>query len=718
MPGGLIQVVAYGSQDLFLTSTPEITYFKTVYRRYTNFSFDTINIPFDTAVGFGETSQVNIPKVGDLIHKMYLQIQIPSVYLTRTTNSTEITNAQNNLTLAQNNYTAVKNFMEVNIQSYRNANSAYIAVNSSKQNLIDAINNTFNSLDPENTITSAFANVLQNINVVETPVNFNYYSISMADLINRSDVTGMTISQLYGLLTYGIEQSQKVDYFFYQQILDCQNILDDVKNTNRKFAWVNKLGHSIIDYVEVTIGGTNIDKQYGRWIDIWFELTGNKNQQDTYNIMIGNTADMTTYNRETKPTKTLFIPLQFWFNRNNGLAIPLVSLEYHDVAIITKIRPVQDIAYTELLSDETYVYLDDLFADNGYNIDMSLLVDFYYLDGPERRKFAQGSHEYLIEQIQEIDITNYNTTNTQITIDFFHPCKEIYWIAQKNSYITNTNGDTKCQWTNYGLNDTTGQGNTVVSSELFLNGYTRIDKKDGNYFNYVQPNTYHTNTPSDGINSYSFAINPEEHQPSGTCNFSRISNALLALTLDNSSLTYTQTISGTIQNLHLNTLTLTPISQNVVNYVGSTIDISSTYQYAVTNYDSVNNIVTVSGDISNTIYYDLSYVITDSSANTDTGTISEINFNQINIDENSKNVAGFYNGWTMQLGTYNYTVSDYDNINNLIILDDYVQKYTVVTGETYILTKPPEETNINIYVYALNYNILRFISGMAGLAYT
>ena len=711
-------MVAYGSQDLFLTSTPEITYFKTVYRRYTNFSFDTINIPFDNDDGFGITSSVTIPKIGDLIHKMYLQINIPSVYLTRTTNQNDINNALASLNLAKNNYNTVQQFMKINTQAYRNAYNSYIAINSNKNDIITNVQLTFQNLDSTGSITQAFNQVLENIDTIKTPVDFNYNSISMNELVTRSDVSTMTSTELFNLLKYGIVQSTKVDNFFYTQILNAQNYYNDVNNQNRRFAWVNKLGHSIIDYIEVTIGGTSIDKHYGRWLDIWYELTGNKNQQNIYNKMIGEIPELTTFDRVIKPSKTLFVPLQFWFNRNNGLALPLVSLEYHDVEIRVKIRNAQDVSYTELQNDESYINIDDIFTDSGFNLNISLLVDFYYLDGPERKKFAQGSHEYLIEQVQVITDTNIISNIVQTNIDFFHSCKEIIWITQKNSYTTNEDGTNKCQWCNYSINNS-NIGNPTNNAELLFNGYNRIDRYDGTYFNYVQPNTYHTNTPSDGINSYSFSINPQEHQPSGTCNFSRLSNVLLKLYLNDMIILSSETSVGNLQNLYINKIQLSDTP--TFDYIGQTIDISGgLYQYTIINYDDENNIITVdtsnNTSINDNIYIGLDYSINYNN-NTDTGTINGLLFNQVVIESTSKNINDYYDNWNMQLGTNNYNVISYDNSKFLIEIDNYINKYDIISGENYILTQPEVSTNANLYIFATNYNILRFISGMAGLAY-
>jgi hypothetical protein len=103
-------------------------------------------------------------------------------------------------------------------------------------------------------------------------------------------------------------------------------------------------------------------------------------------------------------------------------------------------------------------------------------------------------------------------------------------------------------WFNY-ANLLNHEGNPISSVLLQLNGHDRFDEQDGNYFNYVQPWESHSATPSDGVNVYSFALNPEDHQPSGTCNFSRIDNATLNVTLPNG------TVNSSDKQATLNVLT-------------------------------------------------------------------------------------------------------------------------------------------------------------------
>ena len=261
----------------------------------------------------------------------------------------------------------------------------------------------------------------------------------------------------------------------------------------------------------------------------------------------------------------LYIPLEFWFCRNPGLALPLIALQYHEVKINIEFRAASDCCAGE---------------SSGLSLAAaSLFVDYIYLDTDERRRFAQVSHEYLIEQVQFTGDESVSSVSNKIKLNFNHPCKELIWVVQKDSVLLDTAAGGK-QWFNYTdavdasplsgnpsdpyggdivlavqsaeaqansdypsstgvvkdvntvqwVNKDTGF-NPVFSAKLQLNGHDRFSERMGRYFNLVQPYQHHTNVPKTGINVYSFGLKPEEHQPSGTCNMSRIDNATLQLTL-------------------------------------------------------------------------------------------------------------------------------------------------------------------------------------------
>ena len=366
MGGGLLQLVAYGAQDVYLTGNPQITFFKVVYRRHTNFSMEAIEQTFNGTADFGKRVTCQISRNGDLIHRMYLQVTLPA-------------------------------------------------------------------------------------------------------------------------LTSG---KQYTDY----------------------------VGLALINNIELEIGGQRIDKQYGDWMYIWNELSLNYGKRTGYRSMVGASL---SYSGGSTAAETLYVPLEFWFCRNPGLALPLIALQYHEVKVNLEFRNLSQLgAY-----DVSGVFLG---LSSGSLGSTSLWVDYIFLDTDERRRFAQLSHEYLIEQLQftgEESATSSSTTS-KVKLNFNHPVKELVWIMQRDVNVSSSN-----DWFNYTDNQVEGSGNNLITSaKLQLNGHDRFAERAGGYFNLVQPYQHHTNIPTnEGINVYSFALKPEEHQPSGTLNFSRIDSAVLNL---------------------------------------------------------------------------------------------------------------------------------------------------------------------------------------------
>lgn len=536
MAGGLIQIAAYGSQDLFLTGTPEITFFKVVYRRHTSFSMESIKVTFDDPVGFNEFTVVKVPKVGDLMHKTYLEVTLPEINLKRLRDAED---KQNEITLAQadrdealSNYELIYQFMTINRSAYQDAFLIHIAENTTENltgDMISAITDIFSQPGNQGIIEAT-----RDLLTRDLLAPFTYNEVSMDAIASTFNVSSDP-DELFKALNVGIAKSIKTQDYYYNVYLDNDKILIDTKNDNILFAWVDRVGHALIESIEVKIGGHKIDKHYGDWLNIWYELTANRDMEQIYFEMIGNVSELTTFDRTIKPRYILKIPLQFWFCRFNGLAIPLVALEYHDVNINIKFRKFEELCYIEENTNIEYslidggITLDEVPDETSTDINACLLIDYIYLDNHERRRFAQSSHEYLIEQLQVFDKTNVTQQIVQYQLNnFVHPSKELIWVAQRTSFTRNTTGYNRCRWDNYSP-DIQNKGNNISFSSMDFHSYNRIIRLDGNYFNYVQPYEYHRTTPSDGINMYAFAIFPEEYQPSGSANLSRLSKITIFL---------------------------------------------------------------------------------------------------------------------------------------------------------------------------------------------
>ena len=396
MGGGLLQLVAYGAQDVYLTGNPQITFFKVVYRRHTNFAIEAIEQTPTGSNSLGSRVSFQITRNGDLIHRVY----------------------------------------------------------------------------------------------------------------------------------------------FYGVIAASGTATDAV-------ALVPNFGHKLLKTIELEIGGQRIDKHYSEWLYIWNELSLPLGKRDGYNVMVGANARNISTKLVVGENYELYVPLEFWFCRNVGLALPLIALQYHEVKInieyeseaLMKDTSAANYTFQEEIKTTGYTANGSL-APLGTTVSLkldkaTLWVDYIFLDTDERRRFAQLSHEYLIEQLQFTgadSITSSGDSMKSIRMNFNHPCKELVWTIK--------NTGTNVYWNNYSTagggasNDHLDSTNPVTNAKIMLNGNDRFATRKGDYFSLVQPYQHHENTPDkfhQGINVYSFALKPEEHQPSGTLNMSRIDTAVLSL---------------------------------------------------------------------------------------------------------------------------------------------------------------------------------------------
>jgi hypothetical protein len=381
---------------------------------------------------------------------------------------------------------------------------------------------------------------------------------------------------------------------------DLPNLVD---NGDSYWRWVDNVGHVLIQLVEVEIGGQLIDRQYGDWLEIWSQLTVPAGQQIGYKQMIGQdpldpigrpsglqelgpggpgsasnpgpsfpsviSGDQNSGAPSNTP-RTLYIPLQFWFCRNVGLSLPLIALQYHEVKINLTINQLTTLVlgFTGSESNLGPTGQANIMATPPSSSNFSgsatqtslqncsLWVDYIYLDTDERRRFAQVSHEYLIEQLQFTGTETLTGNTTNVKLNYNHPVKELVWVLQPWASFNQWNNYTDRPAIQLKSNASTSTSGTALSfiqnsSQTFsnpwqsrnpfeyvklqLNGHDRFYQRYGTYFNQVQTRDHHTNIPdSPGICVYSFALKPEDHQPSGTCNFSRIDNATLNVTLTGS----------------------------------------------------------------------------------------------------------------------------------------------------------------------------------------
>jgi hypothetical protein len=326
MGGGLMQLVAYGAQDVYLTGNPQITFWKVTYRRHTNFAMESIEQTFNGQADFGRRVQCTISRNGDLAYRTYLQVTLPEIG-------------------------------------------------------------------------------------------------------QDSCCNPAPCSKVYA-------------------------------------RWLDYPGEQLISMVEVEIGGQRIDRQYGDWMHIWNQLTLTAEQERGYNKMVGQTTQLTYLidpsfadvdsacanntvpaavcaPRNALPETTLYIPLQFWFCRNPGLALPLIALQYHEVRINLELRPSDEVlfAVTDLTEGKSFEgvgdgqSVKDAVSYQKSLVAASLYVDYVFLDTDERRRMAQNPHEYLIEQLQFTGDESVGSSSNKIKLNFNHPCKELIFVVQPDANV-------------------------------------------------------------------------------------------------------------------------------------------------------------------------------------------------------------------------------------------------------------------------------------------
>ena len=303
------------------------------------------------------------------------------------------------------------------------------------------------------------------------------------------------------------------------------------------FGWIQGIGNYLVKNVSIEIGGKQIDEHYGKWMDIWSELNISGSQTAGYGTMVGksyNDSIWKPYDPTVEPGSKLMIPLLFWFCRNPGLAIPLVALQYHEVKIKLSFESFKNLIVAVTNGQYQTPVLNGINPQlNGIN-QFKIWNNYFFLDTVERRKFAQNPHEYLIEQVQSQtgNVTSLTQEN-QIRINLNHPTKELIWVFNRNG--TSAPSCDFSVGTNIIPNGTPAQFAPLYSFKLLLNGTDRFKERPGEYFRLVQNYDSHTRIPGNYIYTYSFALRPEEHQPSGTCNFSRIDTSQMYFYLRNSS---------------------------------------------------------------------------------------------------------------------------------------------------------------------------------------
>jgi len=286
-------------------------------------------------------------------------------------------------------------------------------------------------------------------------------------------------------------------------------------------SWTNNIGCFIIDWVELQFGGEPIDRITGDLLDIFMDITTPSGKKQPLYDMIGKYSTFNN-NTQTEALK-LLIPIPFWFCRSIEKALPLISMQYTDIKLVFQFKPF-DKCWYKLSNGETPSSTPSITKAN-------LICNFIYLDVFERTKFAKAqNHEYLIEQFQTLNGFQLaqNLINANVRLFFNHNIKELYWTYRTNIATSYNDYNNYANVTNYG---TSNEFIIAPFNEMNLrfNGNDRFEKLAETFFRLYQPYKHHSSGTNDYIYMYSFALTPEDTQPSGTCNFSKLDNITLNL---------------------------------------------------------------------------------------------------------------------------------------------------------------------------------------------
>jgi hypothetical protein len=292
-------------------------------------------------------------------------------------------------------------------------------------------------------------------------------------------------------------------------------------------SYVNSIGHALIQEITLEVGEQEIDRQNGEWMEIWSNYTTPTDKRTAFYNMIGK-VDGFSPPTLFGPLK-LYIPLRFWFCKNPGMALPLLALQYHPVRINLTLRPLNQLFFSQALTTPLCTTLEP----NPFSItDLMLWGDYVYLDVEERRRFVSSTHEYLIEQVQYsslIPISPGATTGI-LPLEFNHPIRELFWYIQRDDM---TRYHEFFNYSSLGTFEVGKRTDILSNAVLQLDGFDRFQVRDAGYFRLVQPWQYHTVVPEESfLYSYSFALRPEDIQPSGSMNASRMDSIKLQIALN------------------------------------------------------------------------------------------------------------------------------------------------------------------------------------------
>jgi len=471
---GLLELVAHGVQDVYLIGNPQFTFFKTVYKRHTNFSMEAFQLSYDAKPDWGKRTTFNITRYADLIYTMMVEIDIPKIYTQYTADSSwggsasdfDTTDAKGTISWVNNTGHAAVLYYDIKIggQLIDRQYSEWMEIwtqltqSESKKRGLDQLLNRNSNLEKTSAAQTLYVPLqfwfCRNIGLALPLIALQYHDVEL-------EVNFRPLNQMY---TFG------------------QNL-----------------------YYSATSNGTStlsLVKLYDGTQDL--------TDSDIKGKIITFSDDSTYY---ISPSATIGI------GQTGSVANPY---------LITMVRSIPS-GYT---SSTIYIKPNGTLDTTNYNTgieEVRLYVDYIYLDTVEQREFANAKHRYLIEQLQYSgsESIEANAFTKKIPLVFNLPIKELFWVNQLDSVFTIND------LFNYSntVDPAVSAGNIIDSAQIYINGIERFSIRKADYFRLIQPYQKHTRSPNSFIYIYSFSVKPEEHQPSGCSNFSKLDTKELFLNI-------------------------------------------------------------------------------------------------------------------------------------------------------------------------------------------
>jgi len=426
------------------------------------------------------------------------------------------------------------------------------------------------------------------------------------------------------------------------------------------FLWSRNLGSEIIKNVKILVGGSLIDTLPEHWITIWNELTLNSSIKKNFNNLTGNIPEIHSY-LGNKSSRTLYIPIPLFFFKDAGMSLPLVALQYHELEIQFEFRNI-----TEMYSGTPLETLDIT--------DISLDVEYIFLDSVERNRFSKVDHQYLINTIQYTKFSNIDQ-NAILELKFNHPVKELIFVLQRDDITKQQSNFTDT------LDEESGS-HILVNGNLQVNGYDRFETVDFNHFGGIQLLEHHSNFPTIEY-----------------CDTEIISHEL-CLDSNNASIYHANTYLSIPYNMDLIGI------QGIIN---GTIDVDTTISFSKNSTSITNG--------------NLTFIASGSAAGDATSSIPTANQNFSSSDHLKVTISGS----NTNLVNCNLTLKFQKRSNYLKDKKGiYVYSFGLKPEEyqptgamnfsmlnnVYLKLNHIQGTNINCFVYGLTHNIFRVVAGM------